>query len=103
MAIARAVDQVLAGLALPDEASSTKHALFALSAESMPDLASRVRQKLTATGLGPVESGTATSGRFTVVTIRARGELRSQLEGVAHDLHALLSVIDDAAIGTPSS
>jgi hypothetical protein len=93
--IASAVDQVLAKLAVPDESPVPDQVFFALSAESMPDLASRVKQKLSASGVSPFDSGTATAGRFTVVTLRASGRSRATLEDVARAVGATLTVVED--------
>ena len=97
-AIQEAVDRVLAQLALPDESIGEPHSLFALTAQSMPDLASRVRQKLSAAGISPTDSGTATSGRHTVMTLRVHSASRSRLESVARDVGATLTAIDDVAV-----
>jgi hypothetical protein len=97
-AVRAVVDQVLSGLALPDESPSQNHVVFALTAESMPDLASRVRQRLTVAGAESLESGTATAGRYTVATIRARPELRARLESVASGLGAQFRVISGAGV-----
>jgi hypothetical protein len=94
-AIASAVDQVLAGLPVPDESPVQNQVFFALSAESMPDLASRVKQRLSASGIEPTDSGTATAGRFTVMTLRASSASRAVLDDVARGLGATLTVVDD--------
>ena len=88
-----AVDQVLAGLALPDESSTKPQVIFAVSAESMPDLASRVRQKLDLAGAELLESGTATVGRYTVVTLRAPDTLREPIEQAARELGAHVTIV----------
>jgi len=94
VAIQEAVDRVLAKLTLPDESTGVPQTLFALTVQSMPDLASRVRQKLSAAGIQPSESGVATAGRHTVMTIRAHADARSQLEAVARELGAELTIVD---------
>jgi len=99
-AIQAAVDQVLAALALPDESPATPCGVFALTAESMPDLASRVRQMLSAGDAASLESATATSGRFTVVTLRASSDLASRLESVAHDVGAQFQRVSFGAGGS---
>jgi hypothetical protein len=102
-AIQAAVDQVLNSLSLPDESPSRNHVVFALSAESMPDLSSRVRQKMSTAGEARFESGTATVGRYTVATIRGPVELRARLEQAALELGARFSVVDrdDQQAGSP--
>ena len=60
----------------------------------MPDLASRVKRKLSDSGIEARESAVATVGRHTVMTLRVPASSRSQLESVAKDLGAELSVID---------
>jgi hypothetical protein len=93
--IQSAVDQVLGRLAVPDESPLGHQIILAVSAESMPDLASRVRQKLELAGAGVLESGTATVGRYTVVTMRAPDTQRAQVEGVAAELGARLRIVDN--------
>jgi len=86
---------VLAGLRLPDESPQAEEILFALSAESMPDLASRVRQKLSSSEIAPLDSGSATAGRFTVVTLRMRATSRAALDEIARSMGATLTVVGD--------
>jgi len=95
-AIQEAVDRVLAKLVLPDEAPRVSQTLFALTAQSMPDLASRVRHKLSSAGIEPSESGVATVGRHTVMTVRARNDSHTQIETIARELGAELSVVDSS-------
>jgi hypothetical protein len=97
--IQSAVDQVLAGLAVPDESSSKHQIIFAVSAESMPDLASRVRQKLDSAGAELLESGTATVGRYTVVTLRAPDTLRGPVEKAARELGARVTIVPGGDAG----
>ncbi len=94
-----AVDRVLARLVLPDESPATPSEVFALSAASMPDLPSRVREHLTRLGAAQYESGTATAGRFTVVTLRARGVARARIDDLARAVGAELRVIDAVEAG----
>jgi hypothetical protein len=95
-AIHAAVDQVLARLALPDESPAMADGVFALTAESMPDLASRVRQRLSVGEAASLECATATSGRFTVVAMRTSGVPASRLEAVAHEVGARFERMGDA-------
>ena len=64
----------------------------------MPDLASRVRQKLSASGMAPFESGTATAGRFTVMTLRAPGTSRPMIDEVARAIGATVTVVDESGV-----
>ena len=98
-AIVNAVDQVLAGLSLPDESPVAGESLFALSAESMPDLASRVRQRLSTSNVAPLESGTATAGRYTVVTLRGPASARELLGEIARALGATFTVLAAESAG----
>jgi hypothetical protein len=95
-----AVDRVLARLVLPDESPATPSEVFALSAASMPDLSSRVREQLTRMGVAHCESGTATAGRFTVVTLHAHDVARSRIDDLAHAVGAQVQVIDSAGAGS---
>lgn len=98
--IVAAVEQVAARLQVPnvdrERTDRTAKAagervddvVIAVSAESMPDLASRFRQKLTAAGVAGVESGVATVGRHTVLTLRTPAANRPRVEEVATQIGA---------------
>jgi hypothetical protein len=95
-----AVDQVVSRLPVPDEAPASDGIVIALSAESMPDLASRVRRKLVSMGIDSADSGVATSGRHTVVTLRVPAGARESLDAIARDIGAHATVIASPTPGT---
>ena len=115
--IERAVDRVLealpAGMAQRDRArdarpgdadhsthpstSSGSSIVAVLSAPSAPDLASRARRVLEREGQRVLASGTATSGRHTVLTVRLPAGSESALQRAAGELGASLTVLDSAA------
>jgi hypothetical protein len=95
--IEAAVDQVVARLPVPDETSVSDGILVALSAESMPDLASRVRRKLSGAGISTTDSGVATSGRHTVVALRIPSGARESLEAIAREIGARATVVELAS------
>lgn len=84
--IASAVDQVLGGLVPPDELEEGETILVALSAVSMPDLASRVTQGLAREGVTGAGIGVATVGRHTVVTLRAPARAQAAVSRLAATL-----------------
>jgi hypothetical protein len=88
--IASAVDRVLAGLVPHDESQEGETILVALSAASMPDLGSRVRQGLAREGVPAAEMGVATVGRHTVVTLRAPARAGALVSRLAAELGASL-------------
>jgi hypothetical protein len=92
--IEAAIDQVATRLALPDESPPAEHVVFAVGAESMPDLASRFRQALSSDGIAATESGVATAGRHTVVTVRAPASARGAIEAAAARLGARVIDVD---------
>jgi hypothetical protein len=97
-AIQEAVDRVLEKLALPLESTGVSETLFAVKAQSMPDLASRVKRKLSASGIEARDSAVATVGRHTVMTLRAPVSSRAQLETIANELGAELRVMDESEL-----
>ena len=90
-----AVDRVLAALP-PDLAAGSDPRIAVLSAASSPDLASRARRLLDREGVQVLDVGTATSGRHTVVSVRLAGSGVARLQGIAAELGASLSLLDDA-------
>ena len=96
-AIEAAVDQVVAALpsvtgpgAAPEPAPEV---VATFSAVSAPDLASRVRSALGEDAVPVLGLGSATVGRHTVVTVRARG-LEAALGRAAARAGATLSIVD---------
>lgn len=89
--IADAVDRVASALAARDErpvAASAPGAVVAVSADSMPDLASRLRRALEAEGSRIGELGSATEGRHTVVTLLLGKDQEGALDRAAAQLGA---------------
>lgn len=98
-AVTAAVDQVLCRLALPDESSPSGQVLVALSAESMPDLASRFRLALHGAGVAVGDVGTATVGRHTVLAMRAPGDQVQTVATLARKSGARFRVVGAAGSG----
>ena len=92
--IASAVDQVLAGVRMPDESDAAETILIAVSGESMPDLGSRVRQRLADAGVTPADMGSATVGRHTVITLRTASRARDNVLAAAAALGARVVPVD---------
>lgn len=90
------VERVAALLDVPDESAVPAPSLIAFSAESMPDLASRVRQRLALDGVTPMDSGVATEGRHTVLTLKVAPGAVSRAEAAARALGLRLTVIPSA-------
>ena len=57
--------------------------VLAVTAVSVPDLASRVRGTLDRAGVRVADAATATAGRHTVVTVRVRADARAAAEQAA--------------------
>lgn len=99
------VDRVVAALAAGDAtaASATDSPpraptlLAAVSARTMPDLASRLRAALEREGVRDVELGRASAGRHSVVTVRAPAAAREALERIAARDGLSLSFLDAGA------
>src|SRR5688572_4456159 len=91
-----AVDCVLAALPAEMPRAATADRIAVLSAPSAPDLASRARRALDRRGIKVLDIGTGRSGRFTVATIRFASEGAPDLQQVASELGASLSLLDDA-------
>lgn len=102
-AIAEVVDHVAARLDLPDESVATvttsSMCVVAVSAASVPDLASRVRAHLAPEGIASVEHGTATVGRHTVVVMRIAETELARVEAVAAALGARCARVAGEALG----
>lgn len=98
-AVDAAVGSVLAALdRAPTAAPGTGGELVAaVTARSVPDLASRLRAALAGSGVevGPI--GIAASGFHHVATLRIPAAARPQLESAARALGASVSVVDDEA------
>jgi hypothetical protein len=89
--IADAVDRVASALASRDQESRSTHAsgtIVAVCADSMPDLASRLRRTLAAEGGSIGELGSATEGRHTVVTLLLGKDQEGIMEKAATQLGA---------------
>jgi hypothetical protein len=91
-----AVDRVLAALPSDMGAAAASPRIAVFSALSAPDLASRARRLLEREGASVLDAGTASAGRYTVVSVRFAGGLSPDLQKVASELGASLSVLDDA-------
>ena len=94
--IVGAVDRVLAALPADLPGPRGPDRIAVLSAPSAPDLASRTRRLLDQQGVRVLDIGTGGAGRFTVVTIRFGSEGPVDLQKVASELGASLSLLDDA-------
>jgi hypothetical protein len=79
--VEEAVRRVLA--ALPSSASAEPQCIAALTARSLPDLASRVRKDLAQEGVVIQEIGIGSAGQHTVVVLRLPATSRPALERVA--------------------
>jgi threonine dehydrogenase-like Zn-dependent dehydrogenase len=91
-----AVDRVLAALPSKIAAAAIPPRIAVLSAPSAPGLASRARQLLEREGVRVLDIGTGTAGRYTVATIRLAGEGTTDLQRLAGELGASVSVLADA-------
>ena len=91
-----AVDRVLAALPSTIAGPATPPRIAVLSAPSAPDLASRARRLLERDGVRVLDVGTGTAGRYTVATIRLAGAGTTDLQRLAGELGASVSVLDDA-------
>src|SRR5687767_7944282 len=91
-----AVDRVLAALPSGIPRAQGVDRIAVLSAPSAPDLASRARRLLDRQGVRVLDIGTGRAGRFTVVTIRFTADGTPDLQKVASELGASLSLLDDA-------
>lgn len=96
-AVDAAVGSVLAALerapaALP---ASSGTMVAAVTARSMPDLASRLRGALAREGVQLGEIGIASSGLHNVATVRIAASARPKLESAAGSLGASVSVVSE--------
>ena len=66
--------------------------IAALSGQSAPDLASRLRAALARDGIRVAALGIATRGRHTVVTLRLPATARQALERIAAEQSLSLSI-----------
>ena len=75
--------QAAARSAVPAGDGGAAEVVLAVTAVSVPDLASRVRGILDRAGVRVTEAATATAGRHTVVTVRVRSDARAAAEQAA--------------------
>lgn len=83
-----AVERVVAALAKAPPTPNEDALVMALSAASLPDLASRVSAALARGGIVPLEMAHARAGRHAVVTMRVTMAQRGPVEGIAAELGA---------------
>ena len=69
--------------AVPAGDRGVAEVVLAVTAVSVPDLASRVRGTLDRAGVRVSDAATATAGRHTVVTVRVRADARAAAEQAA--------------------
>ena len=93
--VADAVDRVVRALAerepvppAPAESAERTMTVAAVSADSMPDLASRLRRALATAGASIGELGSATEGRHTVVTLELENGQSDALRAAVAQLGA---------------
>ena len=96
--VADAVDRVVRALAerepappaprVPAESAERTMTVAAVSADSMPDLASRLRRALATAGASIGELGSATEGRHTVVTLELENGQSDALRAAVAQLGA---------------
>ena len=91
-----AVDRVLAALPPGLGGPGPADRIAVLSASSAPDLASRARRLFDREGLRVRDIGTGRAGRHTVATIRFAADAAPDLERIATELGASVSLLDDA-------
>jgi hypothetical protein len=91
-----AVDRVLAALPSDLAPAPIPPRIVVFSAPSAPDLPSRTRRLLEREGIRVLAVGTGTAGRHTVATVRMAGEGSTDLQRIAAELGASISVLDDA-------
>jgi hypothetical protein len=97
-AVDAAVGSVLAALARDERAASTAPAgelVAAVTAGSMPDLASRLRAALGRAGVSVGPIGIAAAGLHHVATLRLPAAARAQLDAAAATLGATVSVVTE--------
>ena len=104
-AVEETVDRVVSALgARPPAAGDAMPAtpptiVAALMSRSAPDLGSRVRAALQASGAAVLDLGVASAGRHTVVTVRVPADARAALDATAASLQLALTMVpDDPAI-----
>jgi hypothetical protein len=93
-AVGRVLDALAAAQRAPEAASSAGSVVAALTARSVPDLASRVRRDLEGAGIVIEEMGFGTSGQHTVVTVQVPLSSRSELERLAERSRWSLSFLN---------
>ncbi|MFN2400695.1 MAG: hypothetical protein ABR543_18970 [Gemmatimonadaceae bacterium] len=97
-AVEDAVDRVVAVLEETGQWSRASAGettvVAAISARSVPDLASRVRSDLERAGTVIEEMGIGTSGQYTVVTVRVPASARPALHRLAESSALALSFLD---------
>jgi len=89
-----AVERVVAALATAPATPNDDALVMALSAASLPDLASRVSAAFARGGVVPFEMAHARAGRHAVVTVRIPVAQRGLVEGIAQELGARVTSLD---------
>lgn len=90
-AIRAAVEHVCSAIDSSGTTESDPDVVLVMSAPSTPDLASRLRRRLEAEGVAPLESGIGAAGRFTVCTLRVRSTDEPRLRRIADALGLSIS------------
>ena len=80
---AAVIDGTAASASTSPSDGGVAEVVLAVTAVSVPDLASRVRRTLDTAGIRVSDAATATAGRHTVVTIRVRADARAATEQAA--------------------
>lgn len=75
-------------------AAAGSSVVAAVTARSIPDLASRIRRDLEGAGIVIEEMGIGSAGQHTVVTVRLPASARSDLERLAERSHWSLSFLN---------
>ena len=88
-----AVDRTLGALATRQSQAVLHLSTVVVSAESMPDLASRLRAELARAGFEPATLGAAAEGRHTVVTLEVSAEQVTIVRSAAEALNARVMVV----------
>jgi len=86
-----------AGQATPPDAGSGRLLVAAVTARSVPDLASRLRTALARDGITVGSIGIAVAGLHHVATLEIAASARPALEAATRALGAQLSIVDEDA------
>jgi hypothetical protein len=85
------------------ETSARRESIVAVfTAQSAPDLGSRVRAALLSESVTPLGMGSGTSGRHTVATVRLAADARPAAERAAARLSVTISFVPDSVTPTSS-